>query len=493
MWGFNVTAQTFPYDNRPVAPLTEYTFDQWWFHGHLDYPPNDGDIFELPAGQPVTTQIACDKGATTFFASDPGGDIQNGDDPCPGSPPSEYHTTGFDDLKGCALAITYKSNVSDVQPEDFTVFSVNQTCVWYRFTDFQVPARMPACPEGGCICAWLWIHSPDSGGEQNYMNGFRCNVTGATSDVALATPQVPRRCGADLDNGRVDASFSNCTWGAKQPFYWLQQERNNMFEGYYSPPFYTNLYNFLDGAQQDIFQDSRPRRPARRADCVRHRGHARARGDGNVERRCGRRGDHYLRYCEFSFVINSEYGVGCIDVGIGGCDGVVYGECDGRGERVCRDFNCREHGGCYGHRGPRVRDCDGIERRTLGCVRGRRVLVDAFFILSDIPAVFGFIDATVIFVFRICICVVSDTFIFLGCLHSPRDLDPLAQRSFSLPDPRCQHRFSNGFFLDLQSHRPQMCGERQSGQLKNPSRGPSLDKERSPGRLGGDEARLASA
>ncbi|KAH9917023.1 uncharacterized protein B0H18DRAFT_1036276 [Fomitopsis serialis] len=258
MWGFNVTMQTFPYDNRPVAPLTEYTFDQWWFHGHLDYPPNDGDIFELPAGQPVTTQVACDKGATTFFASDPGGNIQNGDDPCPGSPPSEYHTTGFDDLKGCALAITYKSNVSDVQPEDFTVFSVNQTCVWYRFTDFQVPARMPACPAGGCICAWMWIHSPDSGGEQNYMNGFRCNVTGATSDVALAQPQVPRRCGSDPDNDRPEANFGNCTWGAKQPFYWLQQERNNMFEGYYSPPFYTNLYNFLDGAQQDIFEDSYP-------------------------------------------------------------------------------------------------------------------------------------------------------------------------------------------------------------------------------------------
>ena len=45
MYGFNVTDKTFPYDNRPVAPLTNYTFDQWWFHGHLDYPPNPGDLF----------------------------------------------------------------------------------------------------------------------------------------------------------------------------------------------------------------------------------------------------------------------------------------------------------------------------------------------------------------------------------------------------------------------------------------------------------------
>jgi hypothetical protein len=67
---------------------------------------------------------------------------------------------------GCALAIAQKPDANDVNPEDFVVFSVNQTCVWNRFTDFQVPADMPACPEGGCTCAWFWIHSPDSGSEQ---------------------------------------------------------------------------------------------------------------------------------------------------------------------------------------------------------------------------------------------------------------------------------------------------------------------------------------
>ena len=29
-----------------------------------------------------------------------------------------------------------------------------------------------------------------------------------------------------------------------------------MFEGTYSPPFYLDLYNFKDGAQEDIFSDS---------------------------------------------------------------------------------------------------------------------------------------------------------------------------------------------------------------------------------------------
>ena len=152
MWGFNVTDHTYPYDNRPVAPLADYTFQQWWFHGHLDHPPkyvlsyinlqqtyqysslfsSPGDLFELPAGKPATTEIACNKGATSFFASSEGGDIRSGDDPCPGRPTTEYHTNGPDDLKGCSLAIAYKSDVNQVQPEDFTVFSVNQTCVFVR-------------------------------------------------------------------------------------------------------------------------------------------------------------------------------------------------------------------------------------------------------------------------------------------------------------------------------------------------------------------------
>ncbi|KAI0792777.1 hypothetical protein C8Q75DRAFT_804492 [Abortiporus biennis] len=256
MWGFNVTDQTFPYDNRPVAPLVNLTFDKWWFHGHLDYPPNLGDIFDLPAGQVATTEIACNKGATSFFASSEGGDIRKGNDPCPGSPPSEYHTTGLSDVKGCALAIAYKADVQQVQPEDLTVFSVNHTCVWNRFTDFPVPSRMPPCPEGGCVCAWFWIHSPDSGSEQNYMTGFKCNVTESTSTVPLAKAQVPRRCGADPDHNVMEADPGNCTYGAKQPFYWFQAERNNMFEDTYAPPFYTDLYNFKDGSQDDIFADS---------------------------------------------------------------------------------------------------------------------------------------------------------------------------------------------------------------------------------------------
>lgn len=251
MYGFNVTATNSPQygsrDNRPQAPLKGLPFDQWWFHGHLDQPPHPNDVMELPAGGKVTTELACDKDATSWWESGPGGNTQNGNDPCPGPPSVLIHTNGIDDLGGCALAIAYKSDVNDVQPEDFVVFSINHQCVWDRYTDFPVPANMPACPNGKCICAWFWQHREDAGGDEMYMNGFQCNVTGATSTTPVAQGQVPVRC--------VDDS-SKCVKGAKQPFYWDQAERNNMFEGIYTPPLYLDTYGFANGAQNDIFETS---------------------------------------------------------------------------------------------------------------------------------------------------------------------------------------------------------------------------------------------
>jgi hypothetical protein len=92
MWGFNVSFDTFPYDNRPVAPLADYTFEQWWFHGHLGYPPNPGDFFDLPAGKPATAELACNKGATSYCAADGGLCFGKDNYPCPGSPTSQFHS-----------------------------------------------------------------------------------------------------------------------------------------------------------------------------------------------------------------------------------------------------------------------------------------------------------------------------------------------------------------------------------------------------------------
>src|SRR5262245_34808232 len=107
------------------------------------------------------------------------------------------------------------------------------------------------------------------------MNGFKCNVTSSISTTPIAKSQIPRRCGADPEHNKPTDVPGNCTFGAKQPFYWFQKEQNNvrssfkrtvsylainrilqMFEDTYAPPFYTDLYNFKDGAQDDIFEDS---------------------------------------------------------------------------------------------------------------------------------------------------------------------------------------------------------------------------------------------
>jgi hypothetical protein len=157
-----------------MNPLVDLPFDQWWFHGLLDYPPHPNDVMQLPVGQATRTELSCDKDMTSWWQSGSGTDLQqpNNISPCPGQPSAEYHTSGTNDLGGCALAVAYKSNVSEVQPEDFAVFSVNQTCVWSLNTTFDVPAAMPPCPNGVCICAWFWIHQPDSGAEQGWF--IRC-------------------------------------------------------------------------------------------------------------------------------------------------------------------------------------------------------------------------------------------------------------------------------------------------------------------------------
>lgn len=67
------------------------------------------------------------------------------------------------------------------------------------------------------------------------MNGFKCKVVNATSTVPLAKPQGPRRCGADPKFDKVDAALGNCTYGAKQPFYWFQKEVNNVSIPAYFP------------------------------------------------------------------------------------------------------------------------------------------------------------------------------------------------------------------------------------------------------------------
>ena len=50
--------------NDPVTPLRaafNLTQEQWWGHGRLDFPPNEGDFLELPAGGVYEGELACNR------------------------------------------------------------------------------------------------------------------------------------------------------------------------------------------------------------------------------------------------------------------------------------------------------------------------------------------------------------------------------------------------------------------------------------------------
>ncbi|WVW83884.1 hypothetical protein I302_105906 [Kwoniella bestiolae CBS 10118] len=242
-----------PNQSEPVLPLMHLPFNEWWFHGYIDKPPQDGKFMSLPSGGTYKGQVACNKALTTYGQNDY---QQTGIYACDGDGASggigAMHTTdqwGSPDpqnVKGCGIAIAYESDVKKIQPEDFTVISVNYTCPWFKDVDFHIPADLPPCPEGGCHCMWGWIHSEKAGSEQNYFLGYRCNITDATGVTPLPAPKTANKCNYPTDT-------SNCTVGAKQPHYWYQAERNNNPQGEYDPPFYNNEYGFINGAQTDLF------------------------------------------------------------------------------------------------------------------------------------------------------------------------------------------------------------------------------------------------
>ncbi|WVR07021.1 hypothetical protein IAU60_004060 [Kwoniella sp. DSM 27419] len=242
-----------PNQSEPVLPLMNLNFNEWWFHGYINKPPQEGKMMNLPAGGTYHGQVACNKALTSYGQN---AYQQTGIYACDGDGPQggigAMHTSDQwgspdpQDVKGCGIAIAYESDVSKIQPEDFAVISVNHTCPWFKHVDFQIPADLPPCPEGGCHCMWGWVHSADAGSEQNYFLGYRCNVTGATGVTPIPPPKTANKCDYPADT-------SNCTVGAKQPHYWFQNERNNNPQGTYDPPFYNGKYGFMNGAQTDLF------------------------------------------------------------------------------------------------------------------------------------------------------------------------------------------------------------------------------------------------
>ncbi|KAI6017388.1 hypothetical protein PISMIDRAFT_414489 [Pisolithus microcarpus 441] len=249
-----------------VLPLWKLSQSDYWFHhsnGCDQFPPAEGDFLELPAGGSFTVEIADNRGVTslsyngTHATEWTDGQNHTGStdvlldatfsDGCITSP--NIHTQNETMASGTAFAIAYKSELSEVTLEDLVVFTVRYNTPWKRLTSYDVPSAMPACPSGGCICAWVWI--PNGCGEPNiYMEGFKCMVTNATSTTPLGTPSAPVWCEEDQ---------SQCVQGPKQIMIWNQLEGNNIevsgldLSGMPKSPAYNTKCGFKDGAQDDIF------------------------------------------------------------------------------------------------------------------------------------------------------------------------------------------------------------------------------------------------
>ncbi|KAF7323432.1 hypothetical protein HMN09_00124100 [Mycena chlorophos] len=248
------------YNNEDVVyPLWQLSQSDWWFHGYNnvpDFPPADGDFLELPAGGSFTVEIASNQGKTSLsfngaYTSEwPDGNTYPEDyniPTCITSP--NMHAQNQSMAAGTAFAISYTSTLSEVTPGNLVVFSVAYNTPWKRVQSYDVPAAMPACPEGGCICGWGWV--PNGCGEPNmYHLPYRCKVTGATGTKAVGTPKPPVWCQDDP---------SSCVSGPKQMVYWNQLEGNNIeVSGYDNAgdpksPGYNGNCGFADGAQNDIF------------------------------------------------------------------------------------------------------------------------------------------------------------------------------------------------------------------------------------------------
>ncbi|KIW74071.1 hypothetical protein Z517_12481 [Fonsecaea pedrosoi CBS 271.37] len=248
-----------PNSNAPVSPLYNLTQEQWWFQhdrGCDAVPPPPGVFLELPAGGSFDVELADNQAFTTLSW----GGSKTSEWPDGGDHPEDWNGGGIGEgciqdggymhvqnqsmAQGTAFAIAYESDLTAITMEDLVVFSVLEHTPWKRAATYQVPAAMPACPEGGCTCAWLWV--PHGCGQPNiYMQGFKCMVTGATSTTPLAKAKPPVMC---------DTDPSECAPGAKQMIVWNQLTGNNVVTKLSQTPAYNARNGFKPGPQDDIFE-----------------------------------------------------------------------------------------------------------------------------------------------------------------------------------------------------------------------------------------------
>ncbi|KAG8798378.1 hypothetical protein FRC18_008675, partial [Serendipita sp. 400] len=186
MWCLNGTSgQDNQNTNDAVNPLYMLPKSKWWMHANNNcdkFPPAPGKFLELPAGESFTVEIATNRAFTSYsYDGRFVGIFGDGqahpelEDPahstCVTSP--NLHTENATRATGTAFAISYNSNIEDVTMENLVTFTVRYHTPWKLLTTYDVPAGMPPCPDGGCICVWGWVASHC--GEPNmYFLPYRC-------------------------------------------------------------------------------------------------------------------------------------------------------------------------------------------------------------------------------------------------------------------------------------------------------------------------------
>ncbi|EJD42536.1 hypothetical protein AURDEDRAFT_27173, partial [Auricularia subglabra TFB-10046 SS5] len=250
----------------PAHPLWMLPTKDWFMHGACrSFPPPKGEYLNIPANGKFTVEMAGNRGATTLSYNGtkvtdwPDGlehppnwstDILDPLFPpsrpgCLGSP--NIHAHGRADAAGTVFAITYKGkgNINAVTLKDFTVFSVLPNTPYKRIATYSVP-NLPACPSGGCLCAWGWV--PNHCGLSNmYMTPFRCKVTNAKKTArAVAAPKPPKWC---------EGNPKACVKGPKQLIAVYQLSGNNIVippllkqkDGQWASPGYNMKTGFSPG------------------------------------------------------------------------------------------------------------------------------------------------------------------------------------------------------------------------------------------------------
>lgn len=168
-----------PTTSTAVKPLYRLLKEDWWFQhdrGCDAAPPPPAEFLSLPANGNFTVELAHNRAYTTLSfdgqqASDWPDGKQHAEDwntwAGPGSPcleDGQQHAYNESSVAGTAWAISYESELSKVTLENLVVFSTLRHTPWKRVTTYEVP-DLPACPEEGCTCAWLWV--PDGCGIPN--------------------------------------------------------------------------------------------------------------------------------------------------------------------------------------------------------------------------------------------------------------------------------------------------------------------------------------